>query len=183
MALEAVDCTYGTKRLGPNGRLPLALGFYGGFLDFAIIGGPFDGYKPIDNRDFGVCVREERVPPTADVVLPIRDFSVPAASRKDEVDEAIKKTLDAAMAGKRVWVGCMGGWGRTGLFLALIAKVCGERDPVAYVREHYAPHAVETRDQQAYVESFDVAALQRWLFWRSWTIRWTKALFWWDEPV
>ena len=77
----------------------------------------------------------------------------------------------------------MGGWGRTGLFLALIAKVCGEKDPVAYVREHYAPHAVETKDQQAYVESFDVAALQRWLFWRSWTIRWTKALFWWDEPV
>ena len=162
---------YGIEKPGPNGRLPLALGFYGGFLDFSIVGGPFDAYRPSGEHDFGVCVRAERVPSTADVSLPINDFSVPPDSRKKEVEEAIKKTLDAAMGGKRVWVGCMGGWGRTGMFFALVAKVCGERDPVGYVREHYSPRAVETDMQKLYVEQFDVAELQRWLFWRSWTIR------------
>ena len=41
----------------------------------------------------------------------------------------------------------MGGWGRTGLFLALLAKVCGVENPVTYVRENYSPRAVETTDQ------------------------------------
>ena len=84
---------------------------------------------------------------------------------------AIQEALD----GKEVYVGCMGGWGRTGLFLALLAKVCGEETPILYVRTHYTPRAVETREQQEYVDNFDVGALRRWLFWTTWTRR----AFWW----
>ena len=170
------------KKPGPNGRLPLNLGFFGGFLDFTIVGGPFDAYRPGPD-DFGVCVRAERAPDTADLRLGITDFGVPAPSRKGEVDEAIRRTLEAAMTGQRVYVGCMGGWGRTGMFLALLAKVCGEEMPVMYVRHHYTPRAVETTEQARYVTEFDVSELRRWLFWRSWTIRWTKVLFWWDVPL
>ena len=78
-----------------------------------------------------------------------------------------------------MWVGCQGGWGRTGLFLALMAKVCGEANPVSYVRHHYSPRAVETNEQMDYVRKFDVDDLQQWLFWRGWTARTLKTIFWW----
>lgn len=47
--------------------------------------------------------------------------------------------------------------GRTGLFLAILAKAVGFNDPVAYVRKHYYNHAVETAEQAKYVEAFDVS--------------------------
>ena len=79
----------------------------------------------------------------------------------------------------------MGGWGRTGMFLALLAKVCGDEDPVML----RAPRLLAA----ARVETTGAGPLRR----RSSTstraaplavrlgvaraIRWTKALFWWDE--
>ena len=61
----------------------------------------------------------------------------------------------------------MGGWGRTGLFLALLAKVCGVDQPVTYVRENYSAGRRD-RAQIGYVKDFDVSGLQRWLFWQAW---------------
>ena len=165
------------KAIGANGVLPVKLGFNGAYFDFEIIGGPFDAYRPGVNADFGVCVRAERVPKTADVHLPIHDFDVPRD--QSEVDIAIEDTFGALLAGKRVYVGCMGGWGRTGLFLALLAKVAGVADPVGYVRANYTPRAVETKEQMAYVHDFDVLPLQSRLIWTAWRRRWTKTMFWW----
>ena len=131
------------------------------------------------NADFGVCVRAERVPAEVDVSLPIHDFSTPAEEQTPAVERAIRDTLSAALSGKRVWVGCMGGWGRTGLFLALLAKTCGIADPVGYVRSNYSSKAVETKEQRRYVDEFDVSALQQWLFGRAWRERWYRTVFWW----
>ena len=61
-------------------------------------------------------------------------------------------------------VGCLGGQGRTGLFLALLAKVWGIADPVKYVRRVYLRRAVETRDQEEWVADFEASGLRRWLF-------------------
>jgi hypothetical protein len=163
-----------------NGVLPLALGFRGAYFGLQVIGGPFDNFKPGVNGDFGVCVRAEQVPSTAHVKVPIHDFRAPAPDQTDEVDRALKSAFEAALTGKRVWVGCMGGWGRTGLFLALMAKVAGAEDPVGYVRRHYAPRAVETPDQLNYVKHFDVDELRSWLCRRAWTQRWLKAVLWWQ---
>ena len=163
---------------GANGVLPLALGWAGAYASFDIYGGPYDKYPGADIA-FGVCVREERAATAVwDVWLPIRDFDVP----KDDgaVAVAIKQTLEAALAGRVVYVGCMGGWGRTGLFLALLAKAAGVRDPIHYVRKNYTPHAVETAEQKAYVQNFDVAAIRGWLFWRAWNVRARKMAFWWS---
>jgi hypothetical protein len=165
------------KKLGANGVLPIKLGFNGAYFDLEIVGGPFDKYRPGVNGDVGVCVRAERVPATADIRLPIHDFEVP--ENEADVDAAIEETLGALLAGKRVYVGCMGGWGRTGLFLALLAKTCGYEDPIAYVRANYTPRAVETKEQEAFVRSFDVRPLQRRLFWAAWSTRWTRLWFWW----
>jgi len=163
-----------------NGTLPLDLGWRGGFLGLRVTGGPFDNFRPGVNANYGVCVRAERVPHTAHAKVAIHDFQVPKPSQKAEVDAALRQAFEQLLFGKRVWVGCMGGWGRTGLFLALMAKVAGVDNPVSYVREHYTPRAVETQEQMEYVYKFDVGELRQWLFWRGWTTRTMKTIFWWD---
>lgn len=75
----------------------------------------------------------------------------------DDAD-ARSALLDAwARAGdQRVEVACRGGRGRTGTALACIAVLDGVPPDraVAYVREHYHRHAVETPWQRRYVERF-----------------------------
>ena len=163
-----------------NGELPLDLGWRGGFFGLKVTGGPFDNFRPGVNADFGVCVRAERVPQTAHAKVAIHDFQVPKPGQKAEVDAALKAAFNQLLDGKRVWVGCMGGWGRTGLFLALMAKVAGAEDPVGYVRQHYTPRAVETLEQLNYVKFFDVKEIQQWVFWQGWTTRTLKTIFWWQ---
>lgn len=59
-------------------------------------------------------------------------------------------------ATERVEVACAGGRGRTGTALACIAVLDGVRpeSAVAYVREHYSRHAVETPWQRRFVARF-----------------------------
>lgn len=156
----------------PNGVLTLKTGPKFAWSTLTFTGGPFDKYqdfKKTVDQPFGVCVRQEAVPNDRDVHLPIHDFDVP--KDRTMVLFALKDTLQAALAGKQVYVGCMGGWGRTGLFLALIAKAVGEEDPVTFVRKNYTPHAVETPEQKGYVATFDVTPIQRWLMKEAWKTR------------
>lgn len=144
----------------PNGFMELTrLG-----RTFVVTGGPY-AVKPLGL--YGVNLREQKVG-TEDVWLPIRDFSVP---RKDQTREALKATIRLMLAGHMVYVGCQGGFGRTGLFLALLAKVFGRRDPIQYVRKHYHRKAVETKEQERFVRSFDVRRLRVWLLWQLLTNR------------
>jgi len=55
-----------------------------------------------------------------------------------------------------VEVACAGGRGRTGTALACLAVLDGVPGPqaVAFVREHYDGHAVETVRQRRFVASF-----------------------------
>src|SRR5690606_4571565 len=115
-----------TKFHGGNGILPLALGFAGAYAKLSIIGGPYDRRPP---GMFGVFVRAE-APAPAHVYVPIHDFSIPRDAKV--VESALVETFKAAIDGKQVYVGCMGGWGRTGLFLALMAKVSGVEAPISY---------------------------------------------------
>ncbi|MFD8637484.1 protein phosphatase [Streptomyces sp. NPDC059533] len=57
---------------------------------------------------------------------------------------------------QRVEVACAGGHGRTGTALACLAVLDGvpSREAVAYVRENYAPRAVETPWQRRFVSRF-----------------------------
>lgn len=168
-------------RVKPNGTLPIFLGWRFAKLELEFTGGPFDYYPAFalaqehDNA-FGVCVRAERVTKalSPDVHLPIHDFSVP--EHPEAVAGALVAALGAAMDGKKVYIGCMGGWGRTGLFMALIAKAAGVADPVEYVRINYTPRAVETGEQERYVANFDVSQVQRALVWIAWKARLRRLL-------
>jgi hypothetical protein len=78
------------------------------------------------------------------------DFRLPA----DEAD--VLPTLTEAWqraAAERVEIACTGGHGRTGTALACLAILDGipSTGAVAFVREHYDPHAVETPGQRRYV--------------------------------
>jgi hypothetical protein len=129
-----------------NGSLRLFVGrkFY------TVWGGPFR-QKP--DVFFGVKLAPEikDLVPIADVELPIRDFTCPTA---EQVDKALPAILDLILSRKPVYIGCMGGKGRTGLVLAILAKVFGSTSPVEFVRATYYPHAVETAEQYAFVQNY-----------------------------
>ena len=151
----------------PNGTMTVKLPWYLTGFSMTFTGGPFDLYEAWRTpNSFGMCVRAEAVPKSADAVLKIQDYNVPKV--KADVQAALEATIWAALSGKDVYVGCMGGWGRTGLFFALIAKALGAKDPVAFVRSTYTSHAVETTEQMRYVDDFDVTELRSWLIRASW---------------
>ena len=79
--------------------------------------------------------------------LPIPDFGVPP---KDDLEEAVQHTIAYAQAGHNIVVHCSAGIGRTGLFMASLAKqvlgLSGE-EALQWIR-YSIPHAVETLEQQ-----------------------------------
>ncbi|WP_371520159.1 protein-tyrosine phosphatase family protein [Kitasatospora sp. NBC_01300] len=79
------------------------------------------------------------------------DFRLPA-DRADAAD-AFREVWRRS-ATERVELACAGGHGRTGTALACVAILDGvpAAEAVAYVREHYDRHAVETPWQRRFVE-------------------------------
>lgn len=67
----------------------------------------------------------------------------------------LKRTMVALQAGKKVEVGCMGGHGRTGTFVALLRVLHGDRWDTAIdlVRDEYCDQAIETRPQEVMVKA------------------------------
>lgn len=97
-----------------------------------------------------------RTPPEVDwesVWLRWPDFRLPADRAAAGV--ALRDAL-ARTESERVELACGGGQGRTGTALACLVVLDGvpNEDAVAYVREHYSRHAVETPWQRRYVLRF-----------------------------
>jgi hypothetical protein len=83
------------------------------------------------------------------------DFRVPADP--DDAVDALKEAHRRA-ATERVEVACDGGIGRTGLAVAILARLAGvaPHQAVGWVREHYDRHAVETPWQRRWVRRLDL---------------------------
>jgi protein-tyrosine phosphatase len=82
--------------------------------------------------------------------LPIPDFDVPS---KEALEEAVKKTVEHAQAGKNIVIHCHAGLGRTGLFMAyLVKQVLGlsSAEAIDWTRK-YIPHALETYEQIRFI--------------------------------
>lgn len=114
---------------------------------YVVMGGP---YHDRPKWATGVCMAAELGHLPADIVVATKDFSTPEVR---VLIEGLSKVVTAMGKGKPIYVGCMGGMGRTGLFMAALAKAWGIRDPVKYVRRNYYPHAVETADQFLFVST------------------------------
>jgi len=123
----------------PSGRLVRGRG----------LGHPMpDGPSP----SFGVYLLGRRPPPFSWESRWIRwpDFRLPA--EEADVLPALTEAWERAAA-ERVEIACKGGHGRTGTALACLAVLDGVpgAEAVAFVREHYDRHAVETPAQRRYV--------------------------------
>ncbi len=117
-----------------------------------ITGGPFDA---IPDGAFGVCLEPAAAKAwLADVALPIPDFGVPEMHELKRAVAAVLAQMQADPA-RPVHVGCKAGIGRTGLFLACLARAAGVGgDPIAFVRAQYHPDAAETPYQERMARDF-----------------------------
>lgn len=134
-----------------------------------IYGGPFKNYVPRTRRLVGVKMAAEIMHPH-EISIPTEDFSVP--SREDMV-AGMKEAIIALASGEDIYAGCMGGIGRTGLFMGCMVKlsidynmsmagpdsVVHSLDPVSVVRAGYKSHAIETAEQQSFVRTFPTEQL------------------------
>lgn len=80
------------------------------------------------------------------VDFPIQDMGVP--THQVDMDNLIKWTVNQLKKGRKVYCGCIGGHGRTGLFLsALVKETMGVEDAITHVRTNYCHKAVESTKQ------------------------------------
>jgi protein-tyrosine phosphatase len=88
------------------------------------------------------------------------DFWLP--SDQAHAREVLHEAWESAMTG-RVEIACRGGHGRTGTALACLAIIDGvpAKQAVAFVRQHYDQHAVETPWQKHYVTRFTTPRRRR----------------------
>jgi len=123
--------------------MPLAI--FGGVV---IFGGPYVE-KPQGLTGVKMAVEIDR---PHDIAVDTADYSVPT---QKAMQLGIMQAIDRLKKGESLYVGCWGGIGRTGLFMACLAKASGAREPVQWVRDHYNAHAVETPQQMKFVDDFD----------------------------
>lgn len=125
--------------------IPLASGKIG-----HIMAGPTrempDGYQLVR------CAKEIPVP-GARIAFDVgtEDFST---FNETKLADNVPGILHALEAGERLYVGCMGGVGRTGTLLALLVAqnpFFTGQTAIAYIRQVYVSHAVETAEQERQV--------------------------------
>lgn len=135
---------------------------------FYIFGGQY--HNAPFGKDWCLVKMAKEITKPCNISIPTEDFSTPD---EDQLILGLKRAYIALFKGKKVYAGCMGGIGRTGLFLASMVKVASYvmwgmdleeygYDPVSCVRSQYSHHAVETVDQQIFIndlEVFDVVTL------------------------
>lgn len=125
--------------------------------ELTYIGGPYR-HKPANLK--GVKMAKEIDLPT-DWNVPTEDFGCPPRAALH--DAIVKSIAHGITTGEPIYVGCMAGQGRTGLFMATVAYLLGHEEPVEFVRAEYYKHAVETEMQARFV----TATYDRQMFRRS----------------
>jgi len=88
------------------------------------------------------------------IYLPIPDFQVPT---QEALEAAIQATIERARAGKNIVVHCYAGLGRTGMFLACMARRLHgmSADQAIHWVRSIIPGAIETLGQVRVIEEFE----------------------------
>ena len=105
-------------------------------------------------RAFGLYLDARWEPSWPADVVAWPDFGLPA--EPEVAAGQINDAFSRARRGELVEVGCLGGSGRTGTALACMAVLAGvpAAEAVPWVRAAYRPEAVETPEQEAWVQWF-----------------------------
>jgi atypical dual specificity phosphatase len=88
------------------------------------------------------------------IQLPIQDFGVPQGKKR--LREVIKRVILLANQSKNIAIHCMGGLGRTGIFLACMAKQqfgFQGSESIVWVRR-FIPGAIEKKEQETFVMDY-----------------------------
>lgn len=89
---------------------------------------------------------EEGYKPKIVIDYPITDMCAP--KHADSFKQMVTWVCNQLQSGAKIHAGCLGGHGRTGMFLvAVCAELTGEKNAIQYVRKHYCKKAVETKGQ------------------------------------
>lgn len=143
-------------------------------VELHMYGGPYR-QKP-DNIE-GVKMAVEITAPCL-IDIPTHDFSIPdVATLVHGLEAGYRYMVESE---RPLYVGCMGGIGRTGLYMAAMHKLCqtapkytlpivgswGWQSPPArecrdYIRAYYNAHAVETSGQLDFIEDLDLIPLAK----------------------
>ena len=105
-------------------------------------------------RAYGLYLDQHWAPTWPADVIAWPDFGLPV--EPEVAAGQITAAFGRARRGELVEVGCVGGSGRTGTVLACMAVLAGVPAPeaVSWVRAAYRREAVETADQEAWVQWF-----------------------------
>jgi hypothetical protein len=174
-AFDNLPRTSDSYQPNPEKMFMLSMPVQFGRFKARVFGGPFRNYIKGQRRLVGIKMALEIQHPH-EFKVDTLDYSVPSMQA---MHAGIRYGLEKIIEGCDLYVGCMGGTGRTGLYMACLAKVMQEYDggdlplktpevsysfvPVQYVRDYYKPHAVETEEQIEFVSKFDTSAHLKWL--------------------
>ena len=116
-----------------------------------------DPYSRDHVPDYGLYLDPAWSPSWAHEHVRWPDFGVPEDPA--ELTQALRSLTERMRAGQVIELGCLGGHGRTGTALACLATLsgCPRGDAIRWVRENYCEKAVETAEQEAFVDGFDGA--------------------------
>jgi len=105
-------------------------------------------------RTFGLYLDPRWEPTWPATVIDWEDFGLP--ENPELAAQQIAEAFGRTRRGGLVEVGCLGGSGRTGTVLACMGVLAGvpPAQAVSWVRASYRPQAVETADQEAWVQWF-----------------------------
>lgn len=127
---------------------------------FTVTGGPARACRGVNMILVKMAAEVDR---DCHIDIPTQDFNTPPP---ELLSKGLEKAVKAILEGRPLYVGCMAGKGRTGLFMAILAKAFDIPDPVEYVRENYYSHAVETTKQYQFVMEFPIPErIKKDIFW------------------
>ena len=85
--------------------------------------------------------------PGVEIEFAVTDYDAPHKDDRTNYVKLVDWTVDQLEQGARVHAGCIGGHGRTGMFLAALLSRFGEDKPIAKARAIYCHKAVESKEQ------------------------------------
>lgn len=166
---KAEDPLQAREEIG-NGYLEFKLETPVGVRVVRLYGGPYRS-KPRDLRGIKMAIEIDK-PFWAQ--CPTVDFSVPDSCMMQRTLLQVWSAVLASKHDSEFYVGCLGGIGRTGVFLACWTKMvaearrhnslpmwdgCAPEHAIQYVRDHYYSRAVETEDQMKFVRDLNTTLL------------------------